>query len=93
MSHRVIGAFHAKVLMYIKTLKRGRRGFRVQRQFVSESQTSESRTDSYIMAARHFCYLLKQRKFACHLVTAVMMPVLVRVLLPVKIKHVFVLSA
>ena len=86
MSHRVIGSFHAEVLMYIKTLKRGRRGFGVQRQFVSESQTSESRTESYIMALRHFCYLLKQRKFACHLVTAVMMPVLVRIVFPVKNK-------
>lgn len=29
------------------------------------------------MALRHFCYLIRQRKFAIHLMTALMMPILV----------------
>ena len=29
------------------------------------------------MALRHFCYLVRQRKFAIHLMTALMMPILV----------------
>ena len=61
--------------MYKKTLKRGRRGMRLEHELVQVEPVKQKITLK--MALRHFCYLVRQRKFAIHLMTALMMPILV----------------
>ena len=61
--------------MYKKTLKRGRRGMRLEHELVPAEPIEEKLT--FKMAVRHLCYLIRQRKFAIHLMTALMMPILV----------------